>query len=213
MDNRENDRYYSSIRPEMLRYIPPNAKKILDVGCADGSFSSSIKRKFGADVWGVEINAEVAEMAKKNVDKILIGDILKVIDDIPDTYFDCIVFNDVLEHMVNPYTVLSKIKTKLTSTGVVVCSIPNIRHIKALKKLLMQGKWKYENFGTFDKTHLRFFTKKSIIDMFKDLNYQIIKIEGINATKWWKFLPISILTLGLMSDTRYLQFACVVKPK
>lgn len=213
MNNQKNNNYYSYKRPEMLNFIPGNPKKILDVGCGEGSFSISMKKKFNAEVCGVEINPEVAKVAQKNIDKVLVGDILKVIDDIPNSYFDCIVFNDVLEHMIDPYAVLTKIKVKLAPEGVIVCSIPNVRHISVLKKLLINGDWKYEDCGILDKTHLRFFTKKSIINMFNSLNYQIIKIEGINPTKWWKFLPINILTLGQMRDARFVQFACLVKPK
>jgi len=207
------NKYYSHARSEMLDFIPQDAGKILDVGCGEGSFSLSMKKKFNAEVWGVEINKSASEIAKQNIDKILAGEILTVIDIIPNGYFDCIVFNDVLEHMVDPYAVLEKVKVKLTPVGVIVCSIPNVRHINVLKKLLIEGQWKYEDEGIIDKTHLRFFTKKSIVDMFNNLDFRIIRIEGINETKWWKFLPINILTLGLMSDARYIQFSCVVKPK
>ena len=73
--------------------------------------------------------------------------------------------------------------------------------------------WKYEDAGILDKTHLRFFTKNSITDMFNDLNFTIIKMHGINEIKTWKFNLINVLLFGYLSDTRYLQFACVVKPK
>lgn len=212
MSSTQNN-YYSYTRPEMLDFIPTNVKKILDIGCGEGSFSCSMKNKFKAEIWGVEINSTVAEIAKKNLDKVLVGDILSVIDDIPNSYFDCIVFNDVLEHMIDPYIVLEKVKSKLSPNGVIVCSIPNVRHISVLRKLLINGQWKYEDAGILDRTHLRFFTKKSMVDMFNELNYEIIKMEGINPTKWWKFLPINILTMGQMSDARFVQFAFLVKPK
>ncbi len=210
MNNQDKNTYYSYKRPEMLGFIPQGAKKVLDIGCGEGSFATSIKKKFNSEVWGVEMNPLAAEIAKKNIDRILVGDVLKIMDEIPNSYFDCIIFNDVLEHMVDPYTVLEKIKTKLNNNGVIVCSIPNIRHISALKKLLINGVWRYEDAGLFDKTHLRFFTKKSIVEMFENLDYNIIKIVGINPTKWWKFYPI---TLGLMPDTRFIQFAVVAKIK
>ena len=115
--------------------------------------------------------------------------------------------------MINPYDVLTNIKTKLRDGGIIVCSIPNVRHVRVLRDLLFKKQWKYEDDGILDRTHLRFFTKKSIIDMFNELNYQIIKIKGIHGTKIWKFLPVNIITLGFFSDSRYKQFACVVKPR
>ena len=135
MNTQENN-YYSYKRPEMLAFVPENSKKILDIGCGEGSFSLSMKNKFKAEVWGIEINPSAAEIAKKSLDKVIVGDIIKVISDTPNSYFDCIVFNDVLEHMSDPYAVLEIIKSKLTKNGVIVCSIPNVRHISVLKKLL-----------------------------------------------------------------------------
>jgi hypothetical protein len=73
--------------------------------------------------------------------------------------------------------------------------------------------WQYEENGIFDKTHLRFFTEKSIIDMFESLGFKILKMQGINALSSWKFEVFNALCLGHFSDSRYLQFACVVTPK
>ena len=214
LDNFEiMNKYYTYARPEMVLFIPRDSKKILDIGCGEGLFLALLKKEGNMETWGVEINPEIAEVAQRNLDKVLAGDILEVVQDIPDLYFDCIVFNDVLEHMVNPDIILTKIKVKLNTDGVIVCSIPNVRHIRVLRDLLIKKQWKYEDLGILDKTHLRFFTKKSIIDMFNGLGYQIIKIEGICATKWWKFIFFNILTLGFFADSRYMQFACIVKPK
>lgn len=95
----------------------------------------------------------------------------------------------------------------------VVCSIPNIRYIVPLKGLLLHKQWKYEADGVLDKTHLRFFTKKSIIDMFTSLDYEIITIEGINKNTSKKLAWLNFITFGYFSDTRYIRFACVAKPK
>ncbi len=134
-------------------------------------------------------------------------------ESLPDKYFDCIVFNDVLEHMADPYIILEKIKNKLSNNGVIVCSIPNVRHVRVLRDLLFKKQWEYQDAGILDRTHLRFFTKKSIISMFNNLNYELKVIKGIQATKFWMFLPINIITFGFFSDSRYIQFACVAKPK
>ena len=134
-------------------------------------------------------------------------------DELPNGYFECITFNDVLEHLVDPYMVLTKMKDKLATNGIIVCSIPNIRHFYALKTLLLKKQWKYEESGIFDRTHLRFFTQKSIVDMFNSLDYKILKMQGINGSSSWKFALFNILCLGHFSDSKYMQFACVVTPK
>lgn len=207
------DEYFAQTRPEMIKYIPKNSKKILDVGCGRGLFGSQLKQNFNAEVWGIEIDERAGEQAKEKIDKVFIGDVMKLISEIPDKYFDCIVFNDILEHLIDPYSLLLKIKSKLTENGVIVCSIPNVRYFLNLMNLMIKKQWKYEDAGILDKTHLRFFTEKSIKEMFKDLDYELIRIEGINPIKSWKFSLLNILSFGYLSDTKFMQFACAAKPK
>jgi 2-polyprenyl-3-methyl-5-hydroxy-6-metoxy-1,4-benzoquinol methylase len=204
--------YFSQPRPEMVKFIPANAKRILDVGCAEGTFGASLKQMFGSEVWGVEPVPAVAEIASQRLDRVLCGDISAELDQCDDGYFDCIIFNDVLEHLVDPYHVLVDVKRKLSPQGVVVASIPNIRYFPVLKDYVFRGEWRYEDAGIMDKTHLRFFTRKSIIDMFPSLGYRLLRLEGINPRPSWKFTALNFVLLGRLSDSRYLQFACVAQP-
>ena len=208
------EEYYIQPRLEMLDFIPKTVNKILDVGCSSGLFGALLKRDLKAEVWGVEFDASVGALAKEKLDKVLVGDVCQLVDDLPNKYFDCVVFNDVLEHLADPFTLLLKIKEKLALRGVVVCSIPNVRYFYTLRDILIKKQWKYEDNGILDKTHLRFFTQKSIIDMFNTLDYKILKMEGINEIGFsWKFTLLNTLFLGNLSDTKYVQFACVVEPK
>ncbi len=204
--------YYSQHREEILQLIPRNTRLMLDVGCGDGSFGLSVKKMINAKVWGVELNSEAASIAYAKIDNVLVGDISKVIAELPNSQFDCIVFNDVLEHLADPFTVLLKIKKKLTAEGVIICSLPNVRFIFTLYQLLVKKQWRYEDAGVLDKTHLRFFTKRSIIDMLETLDYKILKIKGIHGIRLWKFCLLDIVSLGYLNDTRYEQFACITKP-
>lgn len=207
------EHYHSQNRSEMLQYIPESAKIILDVGCGEAGFSKLLKYRNNPEIWGIELNPEAAKNAEKIIDKVITGDILSNIDNLPDTYFDCIIFNDILEHLIDPYTVVNRIKSKLSQDGVVVSSIPNVRYIKVLLKLLLKKQWKYEDYGVLDKTHLRFFSRKDIIQMFEDNGYDILIIEGINPINIWKFLIFNIISLWHLSDARYLQFATIARPK
>ncbi len=208
------DDYYLRKRPEMLGYIPKTARKILDAGCGAGLFGSYLKQELNAEVWGIEIDEKAASVARNKIDKLLAGDIYNLLGELPDTYFDCIVFNDLLEHLADPFTVLNKIKAKLTKDGVIVCSIPNVRYFRILKDLLIKKQWKYQDSGILDKSHLRFFTQRSIVDMFKALGYEILRIEGIGPAinNSFELRFLNIITLGSLSDARYPKFACVVKP-
>jgi len=205
--------YFGEERKEMLTFIPDSAGKILDVGCGEAVFSSLVKQKTGAEVWGIEIDKKAASIAERKIDRVISGSFEALINDLPDKYFDCIVFNDILEHMADPYSMLLKIKNKLAEEGFVVSSIPNVLYISVLKNVFFKKNWKYEPFGVLDKTHLRFFTKKSIINMFADLDYEIIKIKGINPSNSLKYWLFNIITLGYFRESNFLQFAVVAKPK
>jgi 2-polyprenyl-3-methyl-5-hydroxy-6-metoxy-1,4-benzoquinol methylase len=205
--------YYYQVRPEMIEFVPENARTMLDVGCGDGLFGLQIKKKYRTEVWGIELDADSAKNAQKNLDKVFTGDICLLIDSLPDGYFDCVIFNDVLEHLIDPYGVLIRVKNKLSKNGVVVCSIPNFRFFYSLRDFLVSKDWKYEDEGIFDKTHLRFFTYKSIKRMFHSLDFEILRIQGLSEIKSWKFKLLDLLSFGYLADTRYVQYACVARPK
>ena len=85
-----------------------------------------VKEQTGAESWGIEMITEVAEIAKDRVDNILVDKIEDVLCSIPDNYFDCITFNNVLEHLIEPTEVLKMIRPKLSHNGIIIASIPNV---------------------------------------------------------------------------------------
>ena len=203
--------YYDNIRSEMLAFLPTNSKRILDVGCGNGAFAKVIKEKNKAEVWGIEYMKGPGEEAKIQLDKVFIGKCEDFIRDLPDGYFDVIYFNDVLEHLVDPYEVLKQIKSKLQKEGVIISSLPNVRHYNTFKRVLFQKDWRYEDYGVMDRTHLRFFTKKSIRRMYEELGYKVLIHKGINRSKSIKPYLFYLLTLFTQLDMRFVQFATVVK--
>lgn len=205
--------YYDNVRHEMLKYLPNNAKKIIDVGCGNGAFASVVKEKNTAEVWGIELMEEEARVAETVLHKVFIGPCEEFIQDLPESYFDVIYFNDVLEHLSDPYTVLELLKSKLAKDGVIISSIPNIRFYRTFSKVVFGKDWKYEEFGIMDKTHLRFFTNKSIKRMYEDLGYEILTHEPINITKSLKPILFNIPLLFTQMDIRNLQYATVAKVK
>lgn len=201
--------YFAHARPEMVEMLPATATRILDVGCSSGQFGRLVKdANPQREVWGVELHRDAARRAAEVLDHVIVGEVPTVFDDLPDKHFDCVVFNDVLEHLVDPYHVLAITKDKLSAGGHVVASIPNIREFHTLAKLVFQKRWDYTDAGILDRTHLRFFTESSIRDLFENQGYEIECLRGINRN--WRRFPklINLLTLGVISDTMYLQFAC-----
>jgi 2-polyprenyl-3-methyl-5-hydroxy-6-metoxy-1,4-benzoquinol methylase len=140
------------------------------------------------------------------------SDAAKSLDDIPNNYFDCIILFDILEHLIDPYTLLHALKNKLSSKGVIIASIPNIRYYRTFVDLVIHGNWDYKEHGILDKTHLRFFTYKSIVKMLNSLDFQILVLEGIHPTSSRTFKILNILLLNSLADIKYKHFAIVIKP-
>lgn len=204
--------YYVN-RDEMLKFIPDSIHTMLDVGCGEGFFGQSCKNTFkSVEVWGVELNRRVGEKADGKIDRVLIGNIEFDELDLPENYFDIIVFNDVLEHLQSPWNVLVKIKKYMKLNGYVAASIPNVRYYDNIKKLLINKDWEYQDSGVLDKTHLRFFTQKSIMRMFKECNYSVLRLEGvIDAVFPWKMQLINRMLFNNIDDMKHKQFACVAR--
>jgi 2-polyprenyl-3-methyl-5-hydroxy-6-metoxy-1,4-benzoquinol methylase len=208
-----NVRYYGNYRPEMMKYIPQNAKRILDVGCNDGSFCSTLKRS-DREIWGLEMNAEAAQKATEVCNFVLVGDFNEIFDQLPKNHFDCIIFNDVLEHIYSPWDTIQKVKLLLSPNGVLVSSIPNFRYITNLfSEVIFKGEFHYKpEGGILDDTHIRFFTTKSIRRMFHEQGYEVLIHEGINPADGWRPRLFIFLLPRFLKDIRYLRFATVAKP-
>ncbi|MDR1809421.1 MAG: class I SAM-dependent methyltransferase [Prevotella sp.] len=207
--------YFSYERKELIRFIPDTIEKTLDVGCGSGVFSRNLKKISGnVETWGIEIVEQYAKIAEQYLDHVLTGPIDRFYDKLPDAYYDCIFFNDVLEHLVEPEECLKRLKTKLKAGKTVIASIPNIRHINILLDLLFKKDWRYTESGIMDRTHLRFFTQKSIIRMFDTCGYKIERIEGINSVgRYCLTSIINTLLFNALEDVKYKQFVVVATPK
>lgn len=203
--------YYDNVRHEMLKYLPENVEKIIEVGCGDGSFGELLKEKANAEVWGVEYVEEEALKAKKVLDEAFAGPIEENFENLPDNYFDVAYFNDVLEHLIDPYRVLKIFKAKMKVGGVIISSIPNIRYHNALIPILFKKDFQYKEFGVMDFTHMRFFTKKSIRRMYEEQGYDVVLHEGINRSKSLKPILYNIPVLFTHRDIFYPQFATVAQ--
>src|SRR5688500_13022544 len=119
--------YAGAQRHEMLRFVPGRARTALGVGCSTGNFAEILKTTRGCKVWGVAADAEAAAIAGGRLDRVVNAPFGPGLD-LAGAKFECVVFNDVLEHMVDPYSALGAAKELLTEEGCVVASIPNVRY-------------------------------------------------------------------------------------
>lgn len=190
MIERFSDKYYEGRREDLIRFIPPDAKRILDVGCGTGETGLSIKNRFGSnvEVSGIELDSRIGETAKVKIDRVIIGDVEQTALPFDNEYFDCIIYGDILEHLVDPWGILKRHLRFLKKDGCIIASIPNIAHYRT-SKMLRKKEWNYRDAGILDKSHLRFFTIKSIKEMFEGVNMKIVKIgHKIGASDLKKLL-------------------------
>jgi 2-polyprenyl-3-methyl-5-hydroxy-6-metoxy-1,4-benzoquinol methylase len=212
--------YFSWPRPEMLPFVPANCRRVLDVGCAEGAFGESLKKNREIEVWGIEPTKSAAASAREKLDNVIEG-VFGPETALPAGSFDCILFNDVLEHMVAPETALRYARDLLAPGGVVVASIPNIRSFPTVWRLMLHCDWEYQDSGVLDRTHLRFFTKSSIVKMFEGEGFALENICGINAYRgvpnvrrrlWLLYKLANALSLRKLDDMKFQQFAVVARP-
>ncbi len=203
--------YYTFPREDMLPYIPKNAETILEVGCGNGIFIEMIEQVHDKKVvsWGIELMPEYGEQAKARIQNVLIGKVEEQVEKLPDDFFEIIIFNDVIEHLFDPKSVLEKLLPKLKKNGRIISSLPNMRYHEAFFPLLFKADWEYQESGIMDFTHLKFYTMKSIARLFQEAGYSIEKIEGINKTKSLRPRIFNLLMLNSARDTFYKQIATV----
>lgn len=213
--------YYRNIRIEMEELLPSHYSKVLEIGCGEGIFFKILKQK--CEYWGIEPVQVAAKNAEKILNKVLIGTYQDVYEQLPDEYFDLIICNDVIEHMVDYEVFFQTIKKKMTKKSYIVGAVPNVRYMGNLYELLVKKDWMYKDGGgILDNTHLRFFTEKSLKRIFSKNNFLIEKFQGINSViiipKTLKrvfvillMFFIMICSFGFYKDVQFLQFGFRIK--
>jgi 2-polyprenyl-3-methyl-5-hydroxy-6-metoxy-1,4-benzoquinol methylase len=153
-------------------------RRVLDVGCSTGYLGKALADR-GCVVDGVEIDPEAAQLAREHLHEVMEIDLDN--DDLaqafPGRQYDCIVFADVLEHLMNPAAVLESAISLLSPDGEFVISIPNVTH-GSVRLALLQGRWDYRDTGLLDRTHIRFFTHESILDLVREAGLAVTELRS-----------------------------------
>jgi 2-polyprenyl-3-methyl-5-hydroxy-6-metoxy-1,4-benzoquinol methylase len=187
----------------MLDFLPPRIGKCIEFGCSQGLFSKQIKEKYQAECWGIDLDETSIKLAGNYLDKVFAGNAFSVINLLPEDYFDCLVCNDFLEHLPDPGLFLEKIRKSMQKNACLVASLPNVRSWSNVLEFLVFKDWQYKDSGILDKTHLRFFTGKSLIRFLQENNLEIEKFSGTRPTRSKFFLLTDIISFGFIHDMRY----------
>ena len=207
---------YTTDRRVLCAFVPPDCRRLLDVGCYSAAFGAALKASRSIEVWGVEPDAEAARLAAERIDRVL-NEPLTASTALSDRYFDVITLNDSLEHFADPATALRILVPKLAPGPMsrLICTLPNMRHIECLEHLLFEKDWRYEESGVRDHTHLRFFTKSSMRRLFEENGLEVLAQQGINEDWWHKTKRLRRwlfrLAPGFTEDMRYVQYVNVCR--
>lgn len=200
-------RYFHGNRPEMMAFLPISIKCLLEIGCGQGNFSTAVANDRKCETWGIEAAPEPAAAARRSLTKVLEGDFYDQITKLPPKKFDCVVMNDVLEHLPDTDRALALISEVMTDDGTLVLSVPNVRHFSTMWRYVCKGEWNYEDAGVLDRTHLRFFTVKSLAQTLRCAGFVDISTQPINRDRGWKATIWRLIGLGFLNDTSFLQIA------
>ncbi len=173
---------------KIIRYVG-GGRRVLDVGCATGYLAKRFVEN-GNGVYGIEIDPEATEEAKKCCKDVIVADVeeLKRLP-YPEEFFDVIVCADVLEHLRRPDHVLRMLRQYLKPDGLMIVSLPNVAYWRARLNLLFDN-FNYEEIGIMDKTHLRFFTIKTGKELVEEAGFKVIKIDHCGLAM--KYFPLKL---------------------
>lgn len=176
-DSQDAGHYLDYVNQGVLGLVAGEPRRILELGCAGGMFGATLKERFpGASVVGVEAGRAAAEKAATRLDRV-IRSRLEELDfpaqGIAPGEFDTVIAADVLEHIVNPWEFLVRLKPWLAPGAQLLASIPNVRNIWLVTRLLLEGRWEYVERGLLDITHMRFFTLEEMRRLFAETGYAI----------------------------------------
>ena len=184
--------YYEQARPEVAALVPRDCRRVLEVGCGAGNLGALLSKR-GHHVTGLELVPEIADEARDRLDSVVTGNVEDGLPFVPGE-FDCVLFADVLEHLVDPWRVLREAAGLLGGDGVVVASVPNVQNLAVLWRLA-RGRWDYRERGILDRGHLRFFTLATLRDLFDQAGLEIVRVEYRYRRSFWRAL-LGALTAG-----------------
>jgi len=179
--------YYGEVREDILPFLDPECREVLEIGCGRGATGAFLQDRIGCRVTGVELNPVVAREANKHLHRVVVGDALEVD---PGGPFDAVVACELFEHLTEGEAFLNRLRSWLRPGGLAVLSVPNVGHYAIVEDLLA-GRWDYLPVGLLCSTHYRFFTRHTLEDMLHmaELHDYHIVAQRTEEPEWLGRLP------------------------
>ncbi len=193
----KHERYFDHVRREIEPLLPPHAGQVLEVGCGTGATLQWLQASGRCSrTTGIERYETAAEQARARVDELHVGDAEQLVAQaFMPARFDLLLCLDVLEHLVDPWAFVQQAQQLLKPGGLMIASIPNVRHARVVLPLLLQGRWQYEDAGQLDRTHLRFFTRSTAL--------QLMQTRGLQLQHWQRRMPPAASRSGIVNTLSF----------
>ena len=185
----------------LFNFVPENST-VLDVGCSTGNFGAALIEEKGCLVTGVDLHAADVAEAKQRLTRALVMDINDKSAAETLGTFDVIIFADVLEHLIDPRATLRALRKLLADGGSIVYSIPNMAHLSTRLDLLA-GEFPYTDTGLLDRTHLHFYDREEICNLFTEAGYEIIDEKPVVVEYPRTWIRDRLAQLGLSATAEF----------
>ncbi len=166
---------HDNVNHDLVALIPAATRRIVEVGCANGALARVWREAHpAAEVIGIDIDPDYAARAAAHCTRAFAADVEQLNDAAFDQLFpsDCWVFGDCLEHLRDPWRVLTRIRERIDADGSLVTCIPNAQHW-SVQWRLVTGNFRYEDSGLMDRTHIRWFTRQTMLEMFLRTGWKV----------------------------------------
>ena len=192
----------------MVDLVPPGSV-VLDVGCASGYVARALLDRGAQAVDGIELDPVDAEAARAVCRTVVVGSVEDhaTIERVADGAYDAIVLADVVEHLRHPEEALRALVPKLRSGGRIVLSVPNVAHW-SVRLGLLRGRFRYEDVGLLDRTHLRFFTRETVLELLDDAG---LRLEREELTFRELHEPEAVARIGVVGPPLAWAYAALLR--
>lgn len=206
-------RYFDNPRENLLGFLPERVGSAVELGCGAGVFGSELKRLRGCRVDGLELDPDAAREAAGRLDSVVVGKVEELLGSLPLEGCDLLVCNDILEHLPDPAVVLDAFRRRAPRGAHLLFSVPNVRYVEVVGELLLERDWKYREHGVLDRTHLRFFTRRSFRRLLEDNGLEVVRDGFSTSCRNLPFRMLDRLLLGNLREFRYMQFVGLARTR